>query len=348
LRQERKEVAMALKRINLPSAYWYEIWSQFIARAWSALRDLEKLQDKADLAWLHRQEAEHLKKLAGQAQISPEVIAFLLDIPSTPGEEGRKELTWDLLVRCGFVAGKKPLNFPNLFVELVDDDGKDGARYMVKNAYRNINGWAQDLVELGGQATIKVPEAPPEKDRARMLDWYIKQGLHMPFAPNNQAPFAPGNAGVTPSTAIGFAGNRVGEESASEALDCDAEWFGVFPQIMASAWHLADHCERLTQRRAKEAKKEVGKLRHDDPLRARMARERDALFAEFGYRRPIGLDVDFELVLAPNYSVEEGWLDERLKPTLVIRIPPPPRDLHLHPIALADYRSTGKAQLFTT
>jgi hypothetical protein len=344
------------ERMSLPSAFWYEIWSQVIVCTWSAFGEVEEAKKElvgmaGVVQWLQTERGRaELRDLTAKKAISDEAAALLLGLPEAWGEPGRKSISWRFLCDLKIVAGAQPLNFPNLSAELVDVSRGDAPKYMAKNAYRNINGWAQDLVELGGSATIKVPAPPPVRERTKRLDWYIKQGFHMPFAPNNRGPFTPGNRGINVSSALGFSGARVGDESASAALDCDAEWFGVFPQIMASAWHQADHRERLLQRTAKEAladaraSKDVGKER---AVRESMTRARDALFAEFGYNRPVGLEVDFVLVEAA-YDDKWGWTDDSLIPDLIVRIPPPPSDVFLHPIALADYRATGKAQLFTT
>jgi hypothetical protein len=340
MKPPRKDNEEVTERMNLPSGFWYEIWSQVIATAWSALREEEDLKKgrKAD---------------ALKARIGSDTFLLFQELPSKKGEAGRRKIDWEFLVTHKFVTGPEPLNFPDLHIELVED-GRDGnpglsAQYMQKNAFRNINGWVQDLVELGGQATIRVPDhaAIRPNQRTKALDWYVKQGFHMPFAPNNQLPFTPGKVALNASSALGFSGGRIGEESASDALDCDSEWFGVFPQILAFAWHSSSHCDRLTQRAAKRRLRRAHGAAQVGAIREQMIRERDALFAEFGYRRPVGLEVDFEFVKA-KYSEEYGWDFETLKPTLVVRIPPPPADVAFHPIALADYRATGKAQLFTT
>jgi hypothetical protein len=347
--------------MNLPAAYWYEIWSQVIAQTWRALTQMEEETKKPAtelLSWLNSEESRPvLDPLVTAGKVPRRAVKLLSGLPAKAGEVGRKRIDWDFLREHNFVAGPEPLNFPTLYVELVEDGKKvSEASYMEKNAFRDINGWAQDLVELGGFARIMVPKPPKKEQRALALDWYVKQGFHMPFAPNNHGPFSPSKTGINASSALGFSGGRIGEESATDALNCDAAWFAVFPQIMASAWHDQDHHDRLVQT---AAKKELNDSRPpggagDDAykermraLREQMIRERDALFSQFGYRRPVGLEVDFESVEAA-YDEEEGWDDDVLKPTLVIRIPPPPKALGLHPIALADYRATGKAQLFTT
>jgi hypothetical protein len=353
------------KRLNLPLGYWYEIWSQVIARAWSALVEVEQAVVKggrikvppADLlSWLSSDEGQaEWRHLVDSRAINPETINLLSGLPAAAGENGRKEIDWAFLKSREFVAGEEPLNFPKLHLELLKDGEKDSeAKYMVKNAFRNINGWAQDLVELGGKATIKVPDPNyhlDERQRARALDWYVKQGFYMPFAPNNYGPFSTASA-VTPDIALGFSGGRVGEETVADGQNGDAAWAAVFPQILAAVWHDDEQRERLVQAKAKANLKAITaggpeNEREIRKIRERMSRERDALFAQFGYGRPAGLEIDFELARA-NYTDAKGWDGSALQPELVVRIPPPPRNIGLHPIALADYRATGKAQLFTT
>jgi len=384
------------KSINLPMGYWYEIWSQVIARAWSARREVEDLTQstKAKLdqelpglkqkvdQLLQKKKLEHdpadpvlksqedqfnreIARVAEELKLKPDTLELLLVLPSKSGEGGKREITWDDLCRHKFVAGPEPLNFPKLFLEEIKDGEKElEARYMAKNAFRNINGWAQDLVELGGKAKIMVPEAPALEERAKALDWYVKQGFHMPFAPNNRSPFATTQP-ITPSLALGFSGGRIGEESATDALNGDAAWLAIFPVILAFAWQDSDAkhdraalspLERLLQTEAKEKLRTEADGRHAHKaqrireIQDQMVRERDALFSQFGYNRPVGLEIEFEFVAkaVANYDDNKGWDDSALRPTLVVRIPPPPENKGLHPIALADYRATGKAQLFTT